>query len=94
MAQAISRILAVQTHAATYRALSRVHLMNAQAVAAIGEAIERGRKRRAISLRLGTEDAALLSRVASEAGVKPAECARLLVTRGLAAITGTAQEAA
>ena len=68
--------------------------MNPQAVAAVREAIEGERKGWLINLRLTSEDAAMLRRVADEAGVRPTECARLLVRRGLAAITRSAQEAA
>jgi hypothetical protein len=66
--------------------------MNAQAVAAIGEAIEKDRKRRAVSVRLGADDDALLRRVSQEAGVRPAELVRLLTVRALTAIAD--QEAA
>jgi hypothetical protein len=62
--------------------------MNTQAVAAIRQTIQAEKKGVIISVRFRSDDAEILREVAAEAGVKPAECARLLVCRGLTAITG------
>ena len=66
--------------------------MSPATIDSIGQAIRSERKRRAISLRLGADDDALLRRVCQEAGVRPAELVRLLTVRALTAIAD--QEAA
>ena len=62
--------------------------MNTQAVAAIRQTIEAEKRGVIISVRFRSNDAEILREVATQAGVRPAECARLLVCRGLTAIAG------
>lgn len=60
--------------------------MNAEIAANLGAAVKAERRSRLINLRLTAPDSARLRRLASEAGIRPAEAARLLVLRSLNAI--------